>query len=519
MKKRGRVALFKIGTISTLLLVTITALTKHEKVQAAQSLPFFTTPEEYGAAGDGIQDDAAPINNALASLAPGQRLLLTGKYLINSADVKIPSNVTLEGTFEAVGTSKSNHTEPYELLNSAIILNSNYTISLGGGSTIKGLLIRRNGQIFPAADATGFAGTAITVAGDDASIIGCMILGFNLGIYSSGHQRQYFNHILGDNLNFIEVAKSHDIGRIVDCHAWPFVTIAYTGPNPPPNRSYRNIGYNLHDGADWFKMTNCFAISYFKGILLQNTGAVTLLGCGVDGQEIPNSIGISVIDNTNNVRLNACQVAAQAHAVFIDTTIAGSNTQIVNSNFWGNVGNGTNSTCIYVGGGNVEITGSCRFSGGNFALYINNAASNVLVDGNSFYGFTHNPIFNQAMSPYIQIGLNHYGDYPTGSSVVANMVLPSATVGTDTKSNVLLLPSTGDVFSIPATTGNFQFINGSFDGRVKTLIFHGVSTITNSKNPNGIHLTNGANLTTSAGSSLSVIFSPDGYWVETGRCQ
>lgn len=503
----------KIWTAALLALVVVPALTKVESAQAAQSFPFFTTPETFGAAGDGVQDDTAALNSALASLVPGERVLLTGKYLINSANIIIPPYVTLEGTFEAAGSTLGNQNVPYAQINSAIILNSNYTLSLGGGSTIKGLIIRRSGQIFPSADSSGFSGTAITVVGNDCAVIGCMILGFDKGIYSSNQGRQYYDHVLGDNNNFIEVTGSYDIGRIVDCHAYPFATITY--PNPPANTYYRNTAYNLHDGADWFKMTNCFAICYQNGIVLQNVGAVTLLGCGVDGQQIPGSIGVSVLGTCNDIRLNACQIAAQAHGVFVDTTNAGSITEFVNCNFWNNFGNGTNSTCIYIGAGDAEITGSCRFGGGNFAIYVNNAASHVLVEGNSFDNFAFSPIYNQAMSPYVQVGLNHYGSFPTGSSVVANMVFPSATVS----GNVLLLPSSGDVFSLPSNTGNFQFIHGSFDGRVKTLIFNGPVTITNSQSPNGIRLTNGSNLTTSAGSSLSVIFTPAGYWVETGRCK
>lgn len=511
--------IFKTGIIAFFLFASIPAFTE-ETALVAQTCPCFTTPEDYGAVGDGIQDDTVAMNAALASLTPGQRLLLTGKYLINSANVLIPSNVTVEGTFEAIGTKRSNLTAPYELLNSAIILNSNYTIYLKGGSTIKGILIRREGQQFQVADATGFAGTAITVDGDDASIMGCMILGFNLGIYSSGFQRQYFNHVLGDNLNFIEVARSFDIGRIVDCHAWPFVTVGYTGPNRPINWAQRNIGYYLHDTADWFKMTNCFAMAYFRGILVQNSNSVTLLGCGVDGtNKVANSIGISIVDNCTEVRLNACQIAAQAHGVFVNTTAANSITQLVNCNFWGNRANETNSTDVYVGSGDVEITGGCRFRSPYYSIYVNNPTSHVLIEGNAFYSLTQSPIFNQGNTPYIQVGLNYYGDFPTGSSVVANMALPTATVGSGGQSNTLLLPSSGDVFSIPVGTGNFSLINGSFDGRVKTLIFNGALTITNSTQPNGVRLTNGANLTTSAGSSLSIIFTPAGYWVETGRCK
>lgn len=75
--------LFKTAVMAILSLVIIAVLTRQETARAEpQSFPFFTTPEEYGAAGDGIQDDTAAMNTALASLAPGERLLLTGKYLI-----------------------------------------------------------------------------------------------------------------------------------------------------------------------------------------------------------------------------------------------------------------------------------------------------------------------------------------------------------------------------------------------------------------------------------------------------
>src|SRR5690348_16006574 len=117
MKKRE---MLRVWVMALLALAIITALTKEEIAQAAQSFPFFTTPEQYGAAGDGVQDDTVPINNALASLAPGERLLLTGKYLINSANVIIPPYVTLEGTFEATGSTLSNQSVPYAQINSAI---------------------------------------------------------------------------------------------------------------------------------------------------------------------------------------------------------------------------------------------------------------------------------------------------------------------------------------------------------------------------------------------------------------
>lgn len=505
---------FRTGAMAVLAMVVIGAT-----AQELQAYPFFTTPETYGAVGDGIHDDTQAVNAALASLAPGGRVLLTGKYLIESANLLIPSNVTLEGTYEAVGTSWNNTTAPYAQLNSAIILNSNYTIGLGGGSTIKGVLIRRQGQIFPAADSTGFAGIAITAVGDDHSIIGCMILGFNKAIYSSGYARQYYNHILGDNLNFIEVTNSTDIGRIIDCHAWPFIAIAYPGVRPSVWAD-RGVGYYIHDGADWIKLTNCFAYGYTTGISLLNVNSVTLLGCGVDGtQENTSSIGISIIGQCLDTRLEACQVAAQAEAIYINTGFTPAYrivTQIVDCNLWGNTANGMNSQNIFIADGDADILG-CHIRNGSTGVYVNSAESRVLIDGNGFDDMDTYPIYNNAGSPYVLIGLNDYGIFPTGSGVVYNMALQTATVGSGSLANALLLPSSGDVFSIPSGTGNFSFINGSFDGRVKTLLFNGVLTITSSTSPGGIRLSSGSNFVTAAGTSLSVLQGPGGYWVETGR--
>jgi hypothetical protein len=508
----------RLGVSSVMAMLMLFFIAICPKAAEARSA-FFITPEGYGAVGDGVHDDTVAMNAALASLTPGGKIVLTGKYLIASASLVVPCNVTMEGSFEAIGTSVNNYTAPYDTLNSAIILSSSYTINLGGGSTIKGLLIRRQGQTFPAADATGFAGTAITPVGDDHSIIGCMILGFNKAIYSTGCQRQYYNHILGDNLNFIEVTQSYDIGRIIDCHAWPFVTIAYTGSRPS-NWADRSVGYYLHDGADWCKMTNCFAYGYTTGINVVNSNSVTLLGCGVDGTVANvNSVGISIIGQCHDVRLDSCQIAAQAQAIYINTGYTPDYrivTQIVDCDLWGNLANGSASKNIYIQDGDAAVIGS-HIRNGYTGVYVNNIASRVMIEGNGFDQIANQPIFNNAGSPYVFIGLNDYSTFPTGGNVVYNPVLQTATVGTGSLSNVLLLPASGDVFSIPSGTGNFTFINGSSDNRIKTLLFNGSLTITSSTSPGGIRLSNNAAFNTAAGTSLSLILGPLGYWIETGR--
>jgi hypothetical protein len=475
----------------------------------ATAQPFFTTPEAFGASGDGMHDDTVAVNAALASLEPGGRIVFTGKYLIASANVVIPSNVTFEGTFESVGTSLNNWTAPYANLNSAIILNSNYTIMLGGGSSIKGLLIYRQGQVFPAADATGFAGTAITAAGDDHSVTGCMILGFNQAIYSNGFSRPYYHHVLGDNNNFIQIANCGDIGRITDCHAWPFVTIAYAGTRPADWAARTGIAYNINSPADWMKITNSFALAYNIGINLIDSDSVTLLGCGIDG----GNIGVRIVGQCLDVRLNACQIAAQNQAIYINTGFTPAyriGTQIIDCDLWGNtIGSSSQNIIIY--DGDAQIMG-CHFIKGNSAVNISSPDSRVLIEGNAFDGIP-TPIYNAAGSPYVFIGKNDFADIPDGTNVVFNGTLPTASVSGST----LNLPPSGDVFTILSGTANFSSIQGSFDGRVKTLIFESVLTIPSSTSPNGIRLSTGSQFTTAAGTTLSVIFSQAGYWVETGR--
>jgi hypothetical protein len=213
-------------------------------------------------------------------------------------------------------------------------------------------------------------------------------------------------------------------------------------------------------------------------------------------------------------------VAAQANAIVVNTSYPDVTTrivtQIINCDMGGNVASNGTGLNIVVFAGDVEVIG-CHIRNGDTAVYVKNSSSRVIIEGNSFDEMLYSPIYNLGGSPTIFIGLNDYGNFPIGSGVVYNMTLQTATTGTGALSNVLLLPSSGDVFSIPSGTGNFRFINGSFDGRIKVLLFNSALTITSSTSPGSILLSTNTPFTTAPGATLSLILSPSGYWVETGR--
>ena len=85
---------------------------------------------DFGAVGDGITDDAAAINRALAAATPGTVVVLAARtasgtltqYLVDSADLTIPNGVQLSGAWHPGVNSTTRYTVLAQL-GGAIILN------------------------------------------------------------------------------------------------------------------------------------------------------------------------------------------------------------------------------------------------------------------------------------------------------------------------------------------------------------------------------------------------------------
>ncbi|WP_277753782.1 glycosyl hydrolase family 28-related protein [Muricoccus nepalensis] len=184
---------------------------------------------DYGAVGNGTTDDTAAIQAALnAAAAAGGGVVMFGprRYLVDSADLVIPPDVTLRGGADPGGFRLNND---YTALPYSIVLNPLRTIRLRRNAALMGVAILRKGLTVPSSlrealdCAAAFSGTAVSI-GDgttgtsptnatDASVRNLLIIGFTWGIYSNGSSRTRILDVLGDCTNGLYLGKSYDIAH------------------------------------------------------------------------------------------------------------------------------------------------------------------------------------------------------------------------------------------------------------------------------------------------------------------
>lgn len=484
------------------------AVTRNIQDKARESVSVL----DFGAVGDGVTNDRAAIQAAIDSLgtAGGTVCIPNGmKCLIDLNGLVVKPNVSLVGPHKFVGSPNDNSSAPYNDVGGTIILDAGtagVSIYLNGGASVSGLLIYRKGMTFPQTSVAGWTGTAIVATDDDVAVQNCMILGFNKGFYSSGHQRPRLTSVYMDNINCVEIAACYDIAYLFQCHCWPFATIAN---GTPLIRS--GTAYHFRDGGDWNKITNCFSYGYFRGLVISNANSITATGCGFDNVPggHPNSIGIIVTNGCEDTKLISCQTAAHATAGVLIDNLSGSIplvTIIQNHSIWGG---STHGILIYNGD---AIINGCSIRDVTNVVTITSSASRVIFDDSWVKNIAQTIVNATVATTNVTLGNNNiytnFGGDPTGNLTL--LAIASA--------SVVLLSSTGSQFYITGTTNIGTFLH-AWAGRVVTLIFTGALTVIASGTGVGsIRLNNNANFTTQTGSTLTLVGVGGESWIEIGRC-
>ncbi|WP_458093751.1 glycosyl hydrolase family 28-related protein [Roseomonas sp. WA12] len=234
---------------------------------------------DYGAAGNGTSDDTAAFQAALnAAASAGGGVVMVGprRYLIDSADLVIPANVTLQGGIDPGGFRVNND---YSALPYCLMLNPARTIRLRRNASLEQVAVLRKGFIGPntlreALDCTAaFSGTAVSI-GDgttgssvtnatDASVRGLLIIGFTWGVYSNGASRTRIRDIVGDCTNGLYLGRSYDIAQNERINWHPLAT---TG------RSFSSATYAVsgcaNNGAGLVRVTTSTAHELLPGDLV-----------------------------------------------------------------------------------------------------------------------------------------------------------------------------------------------------------------------------------------------------------
>ena len=465
----------------------------------------------FGATGLGVNDDTFAIQAALNAARPGQEVWLsqTGQHLINSANLNIPVGVQLRGAWNVPGTTanSSGTGQPLVLsaLNSALILNSAYTISVQSGAGIRGVPIYRSGLVVPTTSSAAFAGTAISVQGDDVYLGYLLVLGFAQLSTSTTQVRGKYEWIFGDNNAGISIINAYDTPYIHHCHFWPFCTYSSTATLAYHHRT--GTAYTV-DGTALPSMAHNFCFAYLTGYQLSGSGGATLVDCQADNDAAYfGTIGFSLGTLTAGItssKLIGCTAFNHTTGYYINTG-AGDYCEFSSCSSDGC------SAAVNLTSGVIRWIGGV-WSNATSGITVVAPTGAVVLDGLKTVNISGATVTDTGGSGLIYVSPScDFDTLPPGYSISSTMV-PNVIAS----ASPLLLSAWGDVYQVTGTTA-FGIVNGGWAGRKVTLIFMGIITITNSAVANGVRLSGSTNFTTATGSTLSLVHNGTS-WYETGRC-
>jgi hypothetical protein len=232
-----------------------------------------------GVAGNGLTDDKTALQSCMDVLGtPGGKLYLNpGKVYYVSA-LSVPASVTIDGgMLRPDNPGGSNFNIDYGQLG-GIAVSSSGTISLGANAGLSNVFIKRAGMTFPVANASAYAGTAITFTADSPQLHNVLAVGFNTLVAETNASSQISRYVIdgfyGDGINGLNLSlSSYDSSTIRDCHLWPFA-----GANLTTQAALTRTGTGVYaSGAQPdTRLDNCTVFGYQIGFDLAGQGGMTI---------------------------------------------------------------------------------------------------------------------------------------------------------------------------------------------------------------------------------------------------
>lgn len=471
---------------------------------------------DFGAVGDGVTDDTAAFSAALNSRGSavsvkGGVVTVPAGYSFKISSISIPSGVTLQGPYVAgMGApGLSNFSPPYNTL-SWLRLTAGNTIVVSGGAAISGCIIAPSGMTFQQTNSAAFAGTAITANGDDVVVEKCLIMGFNVGFTSTGFQRVRVRDCNMDNINCVSITGSQDTCHITGVHCWPFATISQAGTD-----TLRRAGFafNIVNGTDDTRLTDCFAYGYLVAFNISNSGGVAMTACASDSTGVGIGTGFAIIQGSVLCTMTACLASGQDNGFYITDTIVNTGNIMVGCMAFGNANSGV--LVDAAANGDVTITGGWMRDMPT-GIAVSTSVSRVDIDGVHFenIGTPAQNVFCTVSTANVRVMPScNFGSLAAGFAVAsANLATPAIA-----SAAAAVIPPTGDLFGVSGTT-NISTLAAGWSGRRVTLVFAGILAVVHGTgSTSSIRLSGAANFTTANGSTLTLVHNGV-QWFEAGRC-
>lgn len=359
----------------------------HAATEVAALSPYI---DDSFSAGSADTDRTAEFQAALsaAGAAGGGIVRYRGNHRL-LGDITIPENVALVGPVAAAGQIGHLGTgaADYERKPGGLRLASSATIRVGPSAHLRDVVVVRDGLDAPftsvpqALDGiAAFAGTAVTLVGNDARVSNALFLGFQYAIVSHNCARARLTDVQGDCTNGIHISACTDIPYITRCHFWPFLTANYTWTASDTSQGVlvrSGTAVQLANTVDWGRVSHCFSYGYFRGIRIADAHASLVTACAADGPVVngvpvqPGAIGMLIEGNCLETKVTDFTAAGKAQGIFAGTA-QGCFTELMGCN------NVACSIGINVRDGDVQIIGGLDRVA-QIGLQVQSATSKVAV--------------------------------------------------------------------------------------------------------------------------------------------
>ncbi|VAG26321.1 T7 tail fiber protein [Enterobacter ludwigii] len=278
-----------------------------------------------------------------------------------------------------------------------------------------------------------------------------------------------------------------------------------------------------------------------RNALIEN---ITVTSAGRDGLHIAGSSATNLVDRVviNNFRCDSA-VANGINIGLSQNVVIDDATRINNSGVYGinisntidvkgrlNTLNSQNAGIVMSGCARVNVKASVTNAGlagsGSAnpwdAIYIGNASDPHVFETAEIYGSTHRYTINAVGTPTQHIfRFPRPGLMPSGVSGIlgtntVDIVITDPGEQTATTSSAVVVGS-DNIYLNPSLATNYTTLSGGVIGKIVNVRLNGSATLVHGSTSGTFRLKGAANVTPSAGSMMSFIYTTEGFWREISR--